>query len=108
MTEKSGMWSRQWVRALRQPATVLGLAMILACWLGVGYVLSIGHSKLESNAAQQGDNLAHLFEENITNTFKGIDRTLMVLREAYERDPGGFDCASGRREAPSSAILPCR
>jgi hypothetical protein len=54
-----------------QPATLLGVMMIAACWLGLAYVLSIEHSK--------------------TIAFKGIDRAMLLLREAYERDPAGFD-----------------
>jgi diguanylate cyclase (GGDEF)-like protein len=83
--------SSRWLRASMQPATLLGLMMIAACWLGLAYVLSIEHSKTIAGASQQADNLARLFEENIVSTFKGIDRAMLLLREAYERDPAGFD-----------------
>jgi diguanylate cyclase (GGDEF)-like protein len=81
----------RWLRASLQPATLLGLTMIAACWLGLGYILSIEHSKTIAGAAQQADNLARLFEENIVSTFKGIDRAMLLLRQAYERDPAHFD-----------------
>ena len=74
-----------------QPATLLGLMMIAACWLGLTYVLSIERSKTVAGATQQADNLARLFEESIVSTFKGIDRAMLLLRQAYERDPAHFD-----------------
>jgi diguanylate cyclase (GGDEF)-like protein len=90
--------SWEWARASLQPATLLGLMMIAACWLGIGFVLSIEYSKATDNAAQQADNLSHLFEQNITNAFKGVDRGLMLLREAYERDPEHFDLLEWTRQ----------
>jgi hypothetical protein len=83
--------SSHWLHALVQPATVLGLTMIAASWLGIGYILSIEHSKSVEGAVQQGANLARLFEENTVSRLNGIDRALLLLREAYERDPDRFD-----------------
>src|SRR5580704_6832234 len=83
--------SLQWLRASLQPATLLGLMTIAAFWLGLATVLSIEHGKTVAGATQQADNLARLFEENIVSTFKGIDRAMLLLRQAYERDPANFD-----------------
>jgi diguanylate cyclase (GGDEF)-like protein len=74
-----------------QPATVLGLMMIGACWLGLAYILSIERGKSVEGAIQQGANLARLFGENTVSTFNGIDRALLLLRQAYEKDPDHFD-----------------
>jgi diguanylate cyclase (GGDEF)-like protein len=82
-----------------QPATVLGLTMIAACWLGVTYILSIEDSKSVEGAVQQGANLARLVEENIVSTLNGIDRALLLLREAYERDPDHFDLRDWTKRA---------
>ena len=65
--------------------------MIAACWMGVLYILSIDRSKSVEGAIQQGANLARLFEENTVSTLNGIDRAMMLLREAYEKDPDHFD-----------------
>jgi diguanylate cyclase (GGDEF)-like protein len=81
----------RWLRASMQPATVLGLMMICACWLGLAYILSIERSKSIEGAIQQGANLARLFEENTVSALNGIDRSLLLLREAYEKDPDHFD-----------------
>ena len=80
-----------WLRASMQPATALGLMMIAACWLALAYILSIERSKSVEGATQQGANLARLFEENTISTLSGIDRAMLLLREAYERDPVDFD-----------------
>ena len=32
-----------------------------------------------------------MFEENTVSTLNGIDRAMMLLREAYEKDPDHFD-----------------
>jgi diguanylate cyclase (GGDEF)-like protein len=88
-----------WLRASMQPATMLGLMMIAACWLGLAYVLSIEHDKAVEGATQQVDNFARLFEENIVSTFKGIDRAMLLLREGYERDPTHFDLREWTKRA---------
>src|ERR1700678_2729877 len=76
--------------------------MIAACWLGLAYVLSIEHDKTAAGASQQADNFARLIEENIVSTFKGIDRAMLMLGEAYERDPARFDL---REWAERTAIV---
>jgi hypothetical protein len=91
--------SSRWLRASMQPATVLGLTMIAACWLGVTYILSIEDSKSVEGALQHGANLARLVEENIVSTLNGIDRALLLLREAYERDPDHFDLRDWTKRA---------
>jgi diguanylate cyclase (GGDEF)-like protein len=82
-----------------QPATLLAAMMIAACWLGLAYLLSIEQSKSLAGATQQAENLARLFEENTVRTFEGIDRGLLLLREAYERDPAHFDLHEWSKQA---------
>jgi diguanylate cyclase (GGDEF)-like protein len=83
--------SSRWLRASLQPATLLGLVVIVACWLGVVVELEIERGKTMDAAVRQSANLARLFEVNTVSTFEGVDRTLLLLREAYERDPKHFD-----------------
>src|SRR5262249_9523331 len=42
-------------------------------------------------AVARGNSLARLFEENTIRLFKGVDRTLLLLRLAYEENPEHFD-----------------
>jgi hypothetical protein len=79
------------MRASLQPATLLGLMMIAACWIGVVVGLEIERGKTRETAVQQTANLARLFEENTVRTFEGADHVLLLLRELYERDPVHFN-----------------
>ena len=83
--------SPRWLRASLQPATLLGLMMIAACWIGVVVELEMERGKTMDTAVQQTANLARLFEENTVRTFEGVDRGLLLLREVYERDPVHFN-----------------
>jgi hypothetical protein len=73
--------------------------LIAACWLGLAYLLSIEQSKSLAGATQQVSNLARLFKENTLRTFEGIDRGLLLMREAYERDPAHFDLHEWSKQA---------
>jgi diguanylate cyclase (GGDEF)-like protein len=80
-----------WLRASLQPATLFGLAMIAACWVGTAFVISIERGKIVEGAIQQSENLVRLFEENTVQTFQRFDRTLLLLRKSLEDDPKHFD-----------------
>jgi diguanylate cyclase (GGDEF)-like protein len=81
----------EWLRALLQPATPLGLIVIALCWYGAAFVMSIEREKTLESAIQQSENLARLFEETIIQRLQGIDRTLLLLRQGLEDDPVHFD-----------------
>jgi diguanylate cyclase (GGDEF)-like protein len=83
--------SSAWLRALLQPATLLGLIMIGACWVAVTFVMSIEHEKTLEASIQQSESLVRLFEKDVAQTLSGIDRTLLLLRNAYEANPTHFD-----------------
>jgi diguanylate cyclase (GGDEF)-like protein len=80
-----------WLRASLQPATLFGLCMIAACWIGTAFVISIERDKILEGAIQQSENLVRLFEENTDQTFQSLDRTLLLLRKSLEDDPAHFD-----------------
>ena len=103
---KGRLW--RWLHASVQPATVLGLTMIAASWLGIIYILSIERSKTVEGAIQQGGNLARLLEENTVSTLNGIDRTLLLLREAYERDPDHFELRNWVKPTATASDLALR
>jgi len=81
----------KWLSASLQPATVFGLAMIAACWIGLALLLSIERDKVVEGAIQQSDNLVRLFEENTVQTLERFDRTILLLRKSIEDDPEHFD-----------------
>ena len=92
----------QWSRLLLHPMPVFGLAIIGVFWIGLTYLLSVERSKTLDDAMAQGSNLARLFEENTIRLFKGVDRTLLLLRLAYEKNPDGFDL---RQWAEQTSLL---
>jgi diguanylate cyclase (GGDEF)-like protein len=90
-TIRVGRGSSEWLRASLQPATLLGLIMIAACWVAVAFVMSVEHGKTLEASIQQSESLVRLFEKDVAQTLSGIDRTLLLLRNAYEADPTHFD-----------------
>lgn len=82
---------RNWLRAALQPAMLLYGLMIPALWVALTSVLILEHKRTLESAIQQGGNLARLFEQDTVAMLEGVDRTLLLLRQEYERDPDHFD-----------------
>jgi diguanylate cyclase (GGDEF)-like protein len=80
-----------WLRASLQPATLFGLALIAACWIGLTFLMSIERAKVVEGAVQQSENLVRLFEENTVQTLERFDRTILLLRKSIEDDPTHFN-----------------
>src|SRR5258705_9284836 len=74
-----------------QPAPLFGIATIAICWIGLSYFLAVERSRELAAAIQDGTRLTQLIEENAIRLIKGIDRTLLLLRSAYEKNPEQFD-----------------
>jgi methyl-accepting chemotaxis protein len=80
----------QSLRHLWQPAPMFGLVVVAMCWAGVVYQLSAERSKTLDAAIERGNGLARLFEENTIRLIKDIDRTLLLLRLANEKNREHF------------------
>jgi diguanylate cyclase (GGDEF)-like protein len=81
----------QMLRSLPQPAPLFGFAVIAICWISLGYFLSVERDRTIAAALQDGTRLTQLLEENATRLIKVVDRTLLLLRSAYEKHPEQFD-----------------
>ena len=81
------LWQPAWLRAAMQPASLLCLLMIAALWIGLTFILMIERQRTLELAIQKGGSLARLFEENTASMLREVDRTLLLLRRAYEQDP---------------------
>src|SRR5450755_3759750 len=81
----------QFLRSLWQPAALLGVVVIVICWTGLAYQLSAERAKTLDAAIERGNSLARLFEENTIRLIKDLDRTLLLLRLAYEKNRENFD-----------------
>ena len=96
-------WTSRFGRPLRAkagarlPLVIAGLA-VLALWLAIllhlrqEYALDLAHAREESS------NLARSVEENIVRTVETVDRTLLIVRELFARDPAHFDLAAWARD----------
>ena len=74
-----------------QPAPMFGTAIIAIFWIGLAYQLSVERNRAIDAAIDRGSSLARLFEESTIRLIKGVDRTLLLLRQAYEENPDNFD-----------------
>jgi methyl-accepting chemotaxis protein len=89
----------QWLRHLWQPAVMFGLAIIAICWIGLAYQLSVERARALDAAIERGGSLAQLFEDTTVRLIKDVDRTLLLLRQAYEDDPQHFDLRDWAKRA---------
>jgi len=69
---------------------MFGLVVIAICWAGLAYQLSGERTRTLDAAFERGSNLARLFEENTIRLIKDLDRTLLLLRLAYEKNRDHF------------------
>jgi methyl-accepting chemotaxis protein len=81
----------QRLRYLLQPVPIFGAAIIAIFWIGLAYQLSVERAKAIDTAIERGNSASRLFEEATTRLLKGVDRTLLFMRLAYEDNPEHFD-----------------
>ena len=93
MSAKPSRW-RLWLGAARQEATWLGLAMIALIWGSVAYHLDVERMRARQAAVQNTGNLARSFEEYTVRSIKEVDKSLLLLRTAFEKNPEEFDLAA--------------
>src|ERR1700730_3074655 len=85
----------QWLRALKQTTTGLGLLSIVVLWSGVFLLASQEREHASQSAEQRGRSLARVFEEYISRVIKETDSQLRLLRKLYQQDSEHFDFAIG-------------
>jgi PAS domain-containing protein len=87
------------LRRLLNPIVILGAAIIGLCWCEVVYQLHSDYTETVNLAVERGDSMAKLFEKDTIRLLKGIDTTLLLLRQAYETDPENFDLVKTARQS---------
>ena len=70
---------------------MFGLAIIAIFWTGLFYHLSVEHTRELDAAIERGNSQARLFEGTTIRLIKEVDRSLLLFRLAYEKNPGNFD-----------------
>jgi signal transduction histidine kinase len=84
--------------AAQYGGAILGLGGIAVLWTGVLYSLSVERDQAIRDAMQNASNLARVFEEHTIRSLKAVDQILLTVREAYEKDPKGFDVGAWVRD----------
>ncbi|MBI1774940.1 MAG: PAS-domain containing protein [Proteobacteria bacterium] len=87
-----------WTSRLRNRVFVVGLAVIVALWIGAFYFLQLLRQAELTQARRDTANLALAFDEQLVRTLKGIDRGMLSLKRQLERDPRSFDLTAAVAE----------
>src|SRR5262245_43972870 len=82
---------KNWLRAVGQGSTYLGLVLIAFIWVSLSFHLEVERSATERAAIQNAKNLVRVFEEHLSRSLADIDRSLRVMRSYYLRYRDGFD-----------------
>jgi hypothetical protein len=85
---------RQWLRALGQPVTYLGVAMLTLIYCALVYLLIIDRKHAQEDAERRGGNLVRVLDQSFSHIFKSADASLLFLRKTYQQDPVNFDLAA--------------
>ena len=88
-TTRNGL--ENWLRAIGQGSTYLGLVLIAFIWISLSFHLEVERSATERAAIQNSKNLVRVFEEHLSRSLADIDRSLKVMRSYYVRYPDSFD-----------------
>lgn len=98
---RQAWFSRVLSGALHNASALLGLFGIVVLWAGVLYSLAHEREKALEGARQDVSNLARAFEETIIRSLKSVDQSLLAIRDAYRRDPAGFDIVAWSKATES-------
>jgi signal transduction histidine kinase/CheY-like chemotaxis protein len=79
------------LRVLAQPAPLFGALVIAAFWISLNYLLSVEYRRASDTAVDNGHRLTRLIADHAAQLIGTVDRTLLLLRHAYEENPAGFD-----------------
>jgi PAS domain S-box-containing protein len=81
-------------RALAQPVTYLGIAMLVFIYCALTYLLIADRKEAYSEARTRADNLVHIIDESFSNIFRSADASLLFLRKSYQQAPSTFDLSA--------------
>jgi PAS domain S-box-containing protein len=89
---------RKFVRALAQPVTYLGVAMLVSIYCTLTYLLIADSKVAEYDAERRGGNLVRVVDQSFSHIFKSVDASLLFLRKIYQQNPATFDLAAWARD----------
>jgi PAS domain S-box-containing protein len=96
---------RRLARALAQPVTYLGVAMLVAIYCTLTYLLISDRQEAAADAARRGGNIVRIIEQSFSHILKSADASLLFLRKSYQLNPSNFDLAAWARDPSISNEL---
>jgi diguanylate cyclase (GGDEF)-like protein/PAS domain S-box-containing protein len=75
----------------RSSVLYLALLLIPLCWLTYAVAVSREHDKALNAAELRLANVTLVYEQHLETMFLNVDRSLLLLRLLYEKDPDSFD-----------------
>ncbi|MBN9421368.1 MAG: EAL domain-containing protein [Candidatus Accumulibacter sp.] len=85
-------------RKLPLQLSVFFLLLIGAIWGAIFFQLQYMHTQEQAGAQRDNENLARAFAEQVHASLRGIDLSLLALREEWQRNPSGFHAAVLRQQ----------
>ena len=83
--------ARRGLRRLDSLHVLVIVAMIAVMWGLLALNLHFARQRAETSALRENGNLARGLEASVGHTFRGIDQTLLLLREMQRRNPSHTD-----------------
>jgi diguanylate cyclase (GGDEF)-like protein len=80
-----------WLRALAQPVTFLGVVTLAIIYATLTYLIVLDREKATDDATQNAENLARLIEQSVSRAIRSADNTVLILRRSFLRDPANTD-----------------
>jgi len=87
-----------WLSGLAIQLLLLFLLVLAAIWGGVHFQLRYVREQIASTAERDRNNLARAFAEQVNASLRGIDLSLLSLREQWRQDRAGFHDAVQRQQ----------
>ena len=84
-------FKKSWQPFFKYRSALFGTILIGLIWAILFFFLSNEHESAERAAIQNSTNLAGALEEHLSRSLGEIDRSLIVIRTLYEREPSKFD-----------------
>jgi diguanylate cyclase (GGDEF)-like protein/PAS domain S-box-containing protein len=84
-------FKKSWQPFFKYRSALFGTILISLVWTTLFFFLRNEHESAERAAIQNSTNLAGALEEHLSRSLSEIDRSLIIIRTLYEREPGKFD-----------------
>ena len=91
---------KSWQPFFKYRSALFGTILISLVWTTLFFFLRNEHESAERAAIQNSTNLAGALEEHLSRSLSEIDRSLIIIRTLYEREPNKFDLVGWLKNKP--------